>query len=84
MPGSGRIQDADFGLVKVQMPEPVDMADFKAAHLPVLEPLRGPLLTIGGLCRSMALGPAIVAHAAQHGFVAGHRSEMRLLANQGL
>ena len=84
MPGSGRIQDADFGLVKVQMPEPVDMANFKAAHLPAFEALGGELLTMGGLCRSMAPGPAVVAHAAQNGFVAGHRSEMRLLANQGL
>jgi hypothetical protein len=51
MPFTRGIQDADFGLVKVQMPQAMDMGHFKAAHLPALEPVGGPLLSAAGLCR---------------------------------
>ena len=36
MPAAGGVHDGDFGLVKVQMPEPVDMGHFLAAHFALL------------------------------------------------
>lgn len=59
MPFSRGVQDADFGLMEVQMPQAMNMGHFKTAHLPALKALGGPLVTAGRLCRLMGLQPVV-------------------------
>ncbi len=83
MPFSRSIQNADFSLVEVQVPQTMDMRDFKAAHFAVLEPVSRLLLAWAGLCRFMGSQPSVIPHATQHSFVAGHRFELGLLLGHG-
>ena len=54
MPLARWVQDADFRLVKVQMPQTMNMADFITSHFPALE-------TFGGLsCPGLALAGCTV------------------------
>jgi len=45
------IENADFSLVKIQVPEAMDMGYFETAYLTVLTPEGGLPLPIGGLRR---------------------------------
>jgi 2-C-methyl-D-erythritol 4-phosphate cytidylyltransferase len=42
MPSARGLQKADFGLMKVQVPQAMNMRDLKSAHLTALESLNGP------------------------------------------
>ena len=83
VPLTGWIQNTDFGMVKVQMPQSMDMGDFKAAHFTLFKSPGGALLSGTRSRWFVALPPAVVAHATQHGFVAGHRPQLRRLLNPG-
>lgn len=82
MPLAGGIHDADLGLVKVQMPEPVDVGDFVGPHLTAFQALCAPLLPCTGPGRLGSALPSVVAHAAEHGLVAGQGFEVGLFIGQ--
>ena len=59
------------------------MGHFKAAHFALFEASGSLPLTGARMGRFVTPAPAVISHAAQHGFVAGHRSELRRLLDPG-
>ncbi len=83
MPVAGFIQQFKFRVMKIKMPQGVDMGRLVASDLPLLSSQRRPALPGGRIRGEAFFCPAVFSHAAQNAFVAGNFRHLRLLLGCG-